>query len=61
MTMKQWLSIRDLKERDGISNSTRWAWVAAGRYPRPHSLGPRCTRWWHEDIEQWNAAKRGAA
>lgn len=33
-----------------VSRSSWWAGVAAGRYPAPVKLGPRCTAWRVEDI-----------
>lgn len=35
-----------------ISESSWWAGVKAGRYPRPIKLGPRTTVWRAEDIER---------
>jgi prophage regulatory protein len=55
--MKKCLSIRVLRERDGVADSTRWAWVKEGKYPKPFKLGPKCTRWSEEDIEAHEAAK----
>jgi predicted DNA-binding transcriptional regulator AlpA len=28
-----------------ISKSTLWAWVKAGKFPKPVKLGPRVTAW----------------
>ena len=33
-----------------VSRSTWWAGVKAGRYPKPHKIGARCTAWRAEDI-----------
>lgn len=35
-----------------VSRSTWWAGVRAGRYPKPVSLGARCTAWHTEDIRE---------
>ena len=33
-----------------VSKSTWWAWVAAGKAPKPVKLGPNTTAWRIEDI-----------
>ena len=33
-----------------VARSTWWAGIAAGRYPKPIKLGPRCSAWRVEDI-----------
>jgi prophage regulatory protein len=36
----------------GISSSTLWAWVKAGRMPRPIELGPNSRAWLEHEIDQ---------
>ena len=36
-----------------VSNSTWWAGVKAGRFPKPIKLGPRTTVWCVEDIRDF--------
>jgi prophage regulatory protein len=56
MTTK-YLTITQLRLRDGIANSTRWGWVSEGKYPKPVKFGPKQTRWVLEEIEAWEAAR----
>lgn len=35
-----------------VSRSTWWAGVKAGRFPRPVTIGQRCTVWRAEDIRR---------
>lgn len=28
-----------------VSTATIWNWGAAGQFPKPHKIGPNCTRW----------------
>ena len=35
-----------------VSKSTWWAWVKAGRFPKPVKLGPRTTAWRVSDIRK---------
>jgi prophage regulatory protein len=51
------VSIKTLRARDEVADSTRWAWVAAGKYPKPFKLGPKATRWDLDEVEAHEAAK----
>jgi len=55
--MKKFLSIRDLRERDGIAPSTRWQWIKYGLYPKPIKFGPRQARWPIEAIEAYEQTR----
>lgn len=44
----------------GVSGSSIWAWVKAGKFPKPIKLSDKCTAWHVADIERW-AAERIAA
>lgn len=48
----------------GITRSTLWRWVKAGRFPKPVQLGPQAVGWLEHEIDAWleaRAAERDAA
>ncbi|RME80591.1 MAG: AlpA family phage regulatory protein [Zetaproteobacteria bacterium] len=47
------LRVNDIIQMLGISRSTWWRWVRAGKAPQPIHLSPRCTVWRAEDIQKW--------
>jgi prophage regulatory protein len=40
-------------ERVGVSRSTLWSWVRAGRFPSPVKLGPRAVAWKSSEVDRW--------
>lgn len=42
-----------LKARLSVSGSSIWAWVKAGKFPKPVKLSENTTAWLAEDIEVW--------
>jgi prophage regulatory protein len=57
-----YLSDRQVGERYSVSRQTAWTWLKRDEtFPKPVSLSPGCTRWRLADLEQWEAARRGAA
>lgn len=49
----QFYRLPHLKQRLGVSGSSIWAWVKAGKFPKPIKLSENCTAWNAEDIEAW--------
>ena len=47
------ISIREVEVRVGLKQSTIYAKMASGTFPRGRSLGPRTVRWVESEIEQW--------
>ena len=47
------LRLAAVKNRTGVSRSSIYAWVAAGTFPRPISLGPRAVGWLESEIAEW--------
>lgn len=43
---------------NGISVSTLWRWVRAGRFPAPRKAGPNVTVWRVGDLRQHRAAEQ---
>ena len=56
----QFYRLPHLKNLLGVSGSSIWAWVKAGKFPKPVKLSENCTAWSAADIERW-AAERIAA
>ena len=49
----QFYRLIHLKQRLGVSGSSIWAWVRAGKFPKPIKLSEHTTAWNAEDIETW--------
>ena len=45
--------------RLGISHSTLYAWIRAGVFPRPISLGLNSKAWLEDEVEAFIAQRRG--
>jgi predicted DNA-binding transcriptional regulator AlpA len=58
--MKKYLTLRELRERDGVANSTRYQWIADGKYPAGIKFGPKQTRWSIEEVEAAEAERMAA-
>jgi prophage regulatory protein len=41
----------------GLSRSTIYSWVSAGRFPKPVALGARLVGWRETDIQAWLQAR----
>jgi prophage regulatory protein len=39
--------------RVGIKNSTLYAWIAQGSFPRPLRIGSRAVGWQESQIDKW--------
>ena len=54
---------REVLDRVGISQSTLYAWMAAGEFPRPVALGSKLVGWRESDVTGWIESRetRGAA
>lgn len=55
--MTKFSRIDAVQSRYGISRSTIYEEMAAGRFPKPVKIGPRAVAWVDAELEDW-AAKR---
>lgn len=53
----QLLSLRDLVAKTSRSKSSIYEDMAAGRFPRPVSVGPARKAWVSTEVDQWIAAR----
>lgn len=53
----QFYRLPHLKQRLGVSGSSIWAWVKAGKFPKPIKLSENCTAWNSADVEAWAQAR----
>lgn len=44
---------KQVEARTGLSRSTLYAYIAAGSFPTPVSLGARAVGWLESDIDAW--------
>lgn len=49
----QFYRLPQLKARLNVSGSSIWAWVKAGKFPKPIKLSENCTAWNAADVEAW--------
>lgn len=47
------LRLRPVLDTVGLSRSSIYAMVAAGKFPKPIRLGPRAVGWLASDVEEW--------
>ena len=47
------LRLSEVQARTGLSRTTIYEWMAAGRFPRAIPLGTRCVGWIESEIEEW--------
>jgi prophage regulatory protein len=51
------LRIRDVRAKPGLPVSTLYAWMSAGRFPKPVRLGPKLVGWPEHEVEVWLQGK----
>lgn len=44
-----------------VGQATIWRWVKAGKFPKPFTMGTRCTVWDKKAVDQWLTVQRGEA
>ncbi len=45
-----------VRERDGLSDTTRWRRIKEGSYPKPIRLGPNSVGWYEHEIDDYLAS-----
>ncbi len=53
----RFLRLPEVMERTGLSRSTIYVRVAAGRFPRPVALGGRAVGWIEAEVDEWVAER----
>lgn len=56
-TPQQYYRLLHLKQRLGVSGSSIWAWVRAGKFPKPIKLSENVTAWDRASIEEWEQSR----
>jgi prophage regulatory protein len=51
------LRMERVNEATGLAKSTVYKYMAAGIFPKPIHLGPRCVGWLEEEILAWIDAR----
>lgn len=49
----QFYRLPHLKANLKVSGSSIWAWVKAGKFPKPIKLSENCTAWNVAEVEEW--------
>lgn len=47
------ISIRDVRKIAGLSESAVYRGVAAKSFPPPVKLGPKMSRWFRHEVQEW--------
>lgn len=55
----QYINVKKVARRYGLSVATVWRLVKLKNFPAPVKLSPGCTRWCIADLESWEAEKGG--
>lgn len=59
-TDKKVVNLQEVLAQLGISKSTLYRLIKAGKFPKPFKLGMRLNAWRVETIEYWLATQGGA-
>ena len=51
------LPLKEVMHATGVSRSSIYAWIAAGRFPKPVKIGTRRTGWKASAIREWLASR----
>jgi prophage regulatory protein len=51
------LSKAEVLRRVPISGPTLWAWVRAGKFPKPRDISPNKTVWVEAEVDAWIRAQ----
>lgn len=51
------LRLKRVNDATGLGRSTVYKYMAAGMFPKPIQLGPRCVGWLEEEILAWIDAR----
>jgi prophage regulatory protein len=57
MQAKTIVRLPSVERASGLSKSSIYALIAAGKFPRPVKLGKRASGWLESDIAAWQAAR----
>lgn len=49
----KFMRLEDVEARTGLKQSTLYAMMAAGEFPRPLKLTKRAVAWLEEDVQAW--------
>ena len=51
------LSKAQVLQKIPVTAPTLWAWVRAGKFPRPRAISPNKTVWLRDEVDQWMRAR----
>lgn len=57
----QFYRLPQLKTRLNVSGSSIWAWVKAGKFPKPIKLSENTTAWSAADVDAWAQSRIAAS
>lgn len=54
------LPIREVLSTISVGRTTLYAWVKAGKFPRPRKLGEKRVAWLSSEVNNWVASRAAA-
>lgn len=57
LNISQFYRLPQLKALLNVSGSSIWAWVKAGKFPKPVKLSSNCTAWSAPVVDAWAAER----
>ena len=51
--MQQYIRVKEISEKLGVSTSTIWRWVAEGKLPKPFKPTKRTTLWPADAVQEF--------
>jgi prophage regulatory protein len=51
----------ECEERSGLSRTTRWRLIKAGKFPKPVKITDHAIGWRESEVDQWLASREQAA
>lgn len=57
--LKAYLSIREVRTRYSVGNTTVYDWLKTTDFPKPYRIGPKLSRWKLSELEEWETKNKG--
>lgn len=61
MSQQSIIRLPDVKARTGLSRSSIYSFIKAGKFPQHISIGARAVGWVSTEIDEWIAARVNAS
>jgi prophage regulatory protein len=52
------LRMKEVEQRVGLKHTRIYTLMEQGRFPKPSRQGPKCVRWFSDEIDAWIEERR---